>query len=366
MREKVGLPQKLAVLDIETATIRKPPERCEFAVAGVEVYVRHGKSYRSNGYTPYYQPDLPDLETFLQSFPGIIIGHNILDFDFRVLRGHISLEGVIEKTVDTLWFLRQKDKEGWASLSLDSLSKKNFGKGKVTHSSKIPSLWQEGERKLVLDYNRKDCQLTYKLWWRMVHKRSLLTNSPVISILAKDVASLTARKPAISYAAWLRQMEDGGQIFKRPKPKISYLNDVELKPDSRQAFFKIECKHCGCHFILVVDTRRRFAPGERLACPICEKLTPLGMIGVLVMNRPKKKESEIPEPQFGINPFTGEKKKISGKFSSWSPKGNFYFVHTSSLSENWDLDFPDLPSDDVAQNAARKWLSKISWRGRWG
>jgi hypothetical protein len=352
MREKIRLPPKLAVLDIETATIRRRPEQCEFAVAGVEVYVRHGISYRSNGYTPYLQPDLPDLETFLRSFPGLIIGHNIFDFDYRILRGHISLEGVIEKTIDTLWFLRQKDKKGWASLKLDLLSEINFGKGKATQSRKIPLLWQEGKRKRVLSYNRTDCQLTYKLWWRMVHKRSLLTNSPVISILAKDVASLTARKPAISYAAWLRQMEDGGQIFKRPKPKISYLNDVELKPDDHPVFFEIECKHCGRHFILVAS-RRKFVRGEKLVCPICEKQTPFARVRVLVKNWIE--ENGISRQLYVANPFV--EKIIEPR----NPEGKFVFIEMHP-DDAWDK--YGLSQSDIA--LARKWLSRISWRGRWG
>lgn len=121
--------------------MRKIPEKNELAVVGIEVYVLRGNRYRSSGYTPYLKTDLAALESFLHDFSGIVIGHNILNFDYRVLRTAISLEDVIEKTVDTLWFLRQKDEEGWATLGLDSLAKTNFGRGKMLNSRKIPELW---------------------------------------------------------------------------------------------------------------------------------------------------------------------------------------------------------------------------------
>jgi hypothetical protein len=48
----------------------------------------------------------------LDALPGPIIGHNLFNFDYQVLRRHLNLEQVLEKSADTLHFLYEQDGGG--------------------------------------------------------------------------------------------------------------------------------------------------------------------------------------------------------------------------------------------------------------
>jgi hypothetical protein len=126
----IGLPKRICILDIETEETKfKSPEKSKLAFVGIKVFTLHNGRYYPHKHEYYlpkqislcfntenanvsvhkhkcYPPNqISVLERFLKEFSGIIIGHNILQFDYRVLRSLISLEGVVEKTVDTLAFL---------------------------------------------------------------------------------------------------------------------------------------------------------------------------------------------------------------------------------------------------------------------
>lgn len=49
--------------------------------------------------------DFLALQQRLDSLLGPIIGHNLFNFDYLVLRRHLNLEHIVEKSADTLHFL---------------------------------------------------------------------------------------------------------------------------------------------------------------------------------------------------------------------------------------------------------------------
>src|SRR5262249_28777588 len=139
--------------------------------------------------------DLAALITFLKGFKGIILGHNIFDFDYRVLHHECRLEnigaslqhrtngsnrtpelnllGIIEKSVDTLWFAARK-KRGRGGLSLRVLVRGNLKKvAKGTIRGKIGSYWRHGKRQRVRDYNKNDSCITFQLWRAAVREKRL-------------------------------------------------------------------------------------------------------------------------------------------------------------------------------------------------
>jgi hypothetical protein len=61
---------------------------------------------------------------------------------YLVLRRHLNLEHIVEKSADTLHFLYEQDGGGedGSLYSLDRLAKENLGEGKKEKGSTIPKL----------------------------------------------------------------------------------------------------------------------------------------------------------------------------------------------------------------------------------
>lgn len=165
-------------------------------LAGVVVYTLHAGKYFPSRYQAFLAQDLSSLILFLKNFKGIIVGHNIFAFDYKVLKDEcrvenianrimskrtgkprppdLDLDGIIDKSVDTLWFAcRQKGGRG--GLGLEDLVRFNLrGAAKGTIGKKIARYWHHGQRKKVFAYNKNDCVITHKLWWQMVRSRELI------------------------------------------------------------------------------------------------------------------------------------------------------------------------------------------------
>ena len=190
---KLHQPKRVCSFDIETET--KKGDRARLLLAGVMVYTRHDDKYFPSRYQAYERDDLASLIAFLKDFKGIILGHNIFDFDYRVLHDECRLEnicaklqhrttgqnrspelnlhGVIEKSVDTLWFAARK-KRGRGGLSLRSLVRLNLKMAaKGTIEKRFASYWHHGKRQHARDYNKNDCRITFQLWWAAVRDKQL-------------------------------------------------------------------------------------------------------------------------------------------------------------------------------------------------
>src|SRR5260370_1943452 len=126
------LPKVVCVLDLETSgKDALKPDRADLAVVGLKVYTWDGqlKAYLPGLYEHYAPTDFLALQQRLDGLLGPIIGHNIFNFDYLVLRRHLNLEQVVEKSADTLHFLYEQDGGGeeGSLYSLDRLAKENFG-----------------------------------------------------------------------------------------------------------------------------------------------------------------------------------------------------------------------------------------------
>ncbi len=271
------LPKRIAALDIETSkTNFAKPENSKLAIAGIKFYVLGGDRYRAKEFNYFLLEQIPALESTLKQFDGIIIGHNIFEFDYRVLGPLISLDGIIEKTVDTLAFLYKKNGNEMGGLSLDSLSRINFRKKKTIQGKSISELWNKGERKKVIDYNENDCMLSKGLWWNLVNKRSIRIGDGLdksLRITTRDISSLIGKKPMFtSFQVWQQRIMTHGHAFKdKQVRKHLEVNDngAGLKPDSKAIFHRLFCGQCQHHFLLVADIGRVFSTGETITCPGC-------------------------------------------------------------------------------------------------
>lgn len=179
------LPERVCVLDLETSQlVRGEPSKTPLALVGTMVYGLHDGRYRQGPYRCFLPDKLGEIEELLQDFEGLVLGHNILNFDYEVLKAHISLKGVPEKTVDTLGFLYEKRSteplefggtdDSLQGFSLDNLAQRNLGRGKIISGKSIPKMWREGRREEVIAYNKEDLILTFSLWQHMVEGRTVI------------------------------------------------------------------------------------------------------------------------------------------------------------------------------------------------
>lgn len=202
---KKGLPEKVCVLDLEMETVSfQNPEESRLAFVGTQVYSLDNGRYRPCRPHFFFPEDLHELKAFLQSFGGVLIGHNILQFDYAVLRMYFPDElismTVVDKMVDTLYFLYIRNEGAFEGslqgLSLDDLAKANFGYGKTIHSKTIPLLWRSGQKEKVFRHNEEDLKLTFKLWWHLIKVCKVLTGvGRSIELTDEDVARLTGERP---------------------------------------------------------------------------------------------------------------------------------------------------------------------------
>lgn len=102
---------------------------------------------------------------------GQILGHNIIAFDFPVLKESLDCWAIgdamqkSENIIDTK-LLFQKSSLPYGSLesSLQTLATHNLGASKLMKSIEAPKAWREGKYEEVIKYCISDTQLTYDLY----------------------------------------------------------------------------------------------------------------------------------------------------------------------------------------------------------
>lgn len=90
----------------------------------------------------------------------LIIGHNLLGFDYIVLSpySHMKvLEKYQEKTFDTL---KELEKVTGIWTGLDDLGQRNLGIRKSENTLKIPAMWRDGKHDAVKAYLQTDLEIT--------------------------------------------------------------------------------------------------------------------------------------------------------------------------------------------------------------
>jgi len=90
----------------------------------------------------------------------VVVGHNVLAFDYPVLEKYVAperLQRIAGKTVDTLALLHRAT---GVRIGLDDLAQLNLGKRKTDDPRMVPTLWRNGERDRVRNYLRSDVELT--------------------------------------------------------------------------------------------------------------------------------------------------------------------------------------------------------------
>lgn len=114
-----------------------------------------------------------DLISFLDGF-DTIIGHNLLHFDYLVLRPFYEKD-IIElfgkKTIDTLDYLK---KSTGRLIKLDDLAKLNLNSRKIMNPIEAPKNWREGHKQDVRNYCRSDVELLRNIYLKGIEKKRLV------------------------------------------------------------------------------------------------------------------------------------------------------------------------------------------------
>jgi|TARA_R110002074_G_scaffold85716_1_gene189507 hypothetical protein len=102
---------------------------------------------------------------------GKILGHNILNFDFPVLKESLDCWAVgdVMQKADSIFdtktmFQKASLAHGNLESSLNILSKHNLNQSKLMQSIEAPEAWAEGRYEDVIKYCVSDAQLTYDLF----------------------------------------------------------------------------------------------------------------------------------------------------------------------------------------------------------
>ena len=115
--------------------------------------------------------DLGDHITAHVEKGGKILGHNIISFDFPILKQSLDCWAIgdvmqkAENVIDTkVLFQKASLPYGKLETSLQALVTNTLDKSKTMKGVDAPKAWREGKYEQVCDYCLKDAQLTYDVY----------------------------------------------------------------------------------------------------------------------------------------------------------------------------------------------------------
>jgi DEAD/DEAH box helicase domain-containing protein len=124
-------------------------------------------------YLEFLEEQIPDFLSILGEF-DLMVGFNIKRFDYKVLSGYTGYDFNAVKTLDIL-----EDIHGHLGyrLSLDSLAASTLGTQKSGNGLQALEWWKQGKIREIIDYCRKDVEITRLLFeFGLTHGHLLFTN----------------------------------------------------------------------------------------------------------------------------------------------------------------------------------------------
>ncbi|MFP4393248.1 MAG: DEAD/DEAH box helicase [Desulfohalobiaceae bacterium] len=158
-KSQEALPLEYGVLDLET-------QRSAQEVGGWHQAHRMGVSCavlwdsRQGKCFSYLEAQVPELLEHLQDLP-LVVGFNLLRFDYQVLRGYKRMNF---QQVPTLDILQEIYTRLGFRLSLDHLAQATLGVEKSSNGLQAIAWWQQGELEKLIEYCRQDVLITQKIF----------------------------------------------------------------------------------------------------------------------------------------------------------------------------------------------------------
>ncbi len=149
--------KNLLFFDLETKrTFAEVGGRDNFWALGMAAAVTYSSA--SGGYESYLEKDVEALMAELAK-ADLVIGYNLLRFDYEVLRGYGPLPplptlDILEEIYQALGF----------RVGLNEVAQATLGAGKSAHGLQSVQWFREGRLDLVIEYCRRDVELTKRLY----------------------------------------------------------------------------------------------------------------------------------------------------------------------------------------------------------
>ncbi len=183
----------LVVFDLET-------QRSAAEVGGWDQAHRMGLSVavcwdsRQDDFVVYHESQVEALVEHLRR-AELVIGFNVLGFDYAVLRGYTPFDFWRLNTLDILYDVRLQLGH---RIRLDALAQATLGVPKLADGLQALTWWTEGRLDLLEDYCRQDVRVTRDLFRYGVDHGHLLyerrDGTPVPVPVEWNVAHLVARQ----------------------------------------------------------------------------------------------------------------------------------------------------------------------------
>ena len=125
---------------------------------------------REDRFITYFEDQVDELIGLLRR-ADLVVGFNVIGFDYRVLRGYSRYDFRKLKTLD---ILREVHARLNYRLSLESLAAATFNAGKTGDGLQALRWWKQGRLDLIEEYCRQDVQLTRDLFRHGLDKGFLL------------------------------------------------------------------------------------------------------------------------------------------------------------------------------------------------
>jgi DEAD/DEAH box helicase domain-containing protein len=114
-----------------------------------------------NEYTVYWERDIPALINELKS-AGRVIGFNIKEFDFEVLKPYAPNERLV--FLPTLDIMEDLARTLSFRLSLDAIARATLGDTKSASGIQAVEWWRAGELDKLAEYCRMDVEVTRRIY----------------------------------------------------------------------------------------------------------------------------------------------------------------------------------------------------------
>lgn len=122
-------------------------------------------------YMAYYRSDTQELNGFfdkdvhkfkaLMDNADLIVGYNILGFDYPVLKGYFEFDEKKYRTCDIYKLIHEQHK---IHLKLDNITSATLGGGKIAHGLDAIRFWREGKLDKLKEYCDSDVEITKNLY----------------------------------------------------------------------------------------------------------------------------------------------------------------------------------------------------------
>lgn len=150
---------KVVVFDLETQrSFEDVGGRTQMHKLGVSIGVAY--RYDTDEFITYSEPEIQDLITLLCG-ADLIVGYNILGFDYEVLRGYTDRDLASLPSRD---LMRDLEARLGFRPKLESVASATLGTGKSADGLQALEWWKQGEIEKIAEYCREDVRVTRDLY----------------------------------------------------------------------------------------------------------------------------------------------------------------------------------------------------------